>query len=83
MDGSLDQWRGAMSEAVSTLKRNDEKIFSSIESLHAKIDERMQRDADARASMLGEIGKVSGSVSLIVSVCLLFAKEGVSKFFGK
>lgn len=82
-EASIERQLGALTEAVQTLKKNDDKMFDLITGLHTKIDEKVERDADTRAVMMRDMGKMSGSVSIIMSVAFLFLKEGAARLFTK
>lgn len=76
---SVERELGQLTEAVSGLKTGLSDVRDYVAELGKKIDKYLEIQAKAESAMNFRVGKLAGTVTLIVSLLLAGVKEALVK----
>jgi len=72
---------GQLTEAVAGLKKGQDDTMDAVVRIGEKLDKHLESQAQKDAALNFRIGKMAGTVALVVSVFLAGAKEALGRVF--
>jgi hypothetical protein len=74
---SIERELGQLSEAVASLKNGQEEANENFRRFEAKFDKHL----DNYSSLKYDVGKVAGSIAIIVTIFVVGVKEALARTF--
>jgi len=76
------EWRGYVGKALESIEQNQKDICERLTRLETKMDERMDETEREVSDLKSKVSKLSGTISLIVSVAVSGIGFLLKKLFG-